>query len=64
MLLQVSIHSKIPGNEKADAVAKDIAYKGGLETDDWSSLTHIKADLQKIRSAELLIWHQSKSQER
>ena len=57
-------HSEIPGNEKADAAAKDIAHKGGRETDHWSSLTHIKSELQKARSAELLAWHQSKGQER
>ena len=64
ILRWVPSHSKIPGNEKADAIAKDAAYKGRRETDHWSSLTHIKAELQRIRSAELLMWHQSKSQER
>ena len=64
VLRWVPSHSKISGNEKADAAAKDVAYKGGRETDHWSSLTHIKAELQKTRSAELLMWHQSKSQER
>ena len=43
-------HSEIPGNEKADAAAKDIAQKGGKETDHWSSLTYINAELQKARS--------------
>ena len=56
-------HSDIPGNEKAYAAAKDIAQKGGKETDRWSSLTYINAELQKARSAELLAWHQPKSQE-
>ena len=64
VLRWVPSHSKILGNEKADAVAKDVAHKGGRETDHWSSLTHIKAELQKVGSAELLTWHQSKSQER
>ncbi len=57
-------HSEIPGIEKADAAAKDVAHKGGKETDHWSSPTYIKAELQKARSAELLAWHQSKGQER
>ena len=57
-------HSEVPGNEKADATAKDVAHKGGKETDHWSSLTYIKAELQKARSAEFRVWHQSKSQER
>ena len=59
----VAGHPEIPGNEKADA-AKDIAQKGGKETDYLSSLTYINAELQKATSAELLAWHQSKSQER
>lgn len=50
--------------KKADAVAKDVAHKGRQETDHWSSLAHIKAELQKARLVELLIWHDSKSQER
>ena len=29
----VPSHSKIPGNEKTDAVAKDVAQKGGRETE-------------------------------
>ena len=57
-------HSKILGNEKADAVAKDVAHKGGRRTEHWSSLTHIKTELQKTRVAELVRWHQAKRQER
>ena len=30
---------EIPGNEKADTTAKDVAYKGGKETDHCSLLT-------------------------
>lgn len=51
-------------NIKADVAAKDVADKGGRETEQWGSLTHINAELQKSRSAELLAWHQFKSQER
>ena len=64
VLRWVPSHSKIPGNEKADASAKDIAHKGGRQTDHSSSLTFIKTELQRTRSAELLLWNQSKSQER
>lgn len=63
VLRWVLSHSKITDNEKADAVVKEVAYKGGRETDLWSSLTHIKAEPQKTRSAELLICHQSKKEE-
>lgn len=55
-LTKVSSHSKVLGNEKADARAKDVARRGGRATDYWSSLTHIKSEL---RDAELLRWHQS-----
>ncbi len=64
VLRWVPSHSKILGNEKADGVAKDVAHKGGRRTDHWSSLTHIKTELQKTRAAKLLRWHQAKSQER
>ena len=64
MLRWVPSHSKVPGNEKADAVAKDVTRKGDRKTDHWSSLTYIKIELQKTRAAELLRWHQAKSQER
>lgn len=64
VLRWVPSHSKVLGNEKADAVAKDVARKGGRKTDHWSSLTHIKIELQKTRVAELVQWHQTKSQER
>ncbi len=64
MLRWIPNHSKVPGNEKADAVAKDVTRRGGRKTDHWSSLTHIKIELQKTRAAELLRWHQTKSQER
>lgn len=60
----VPSHLKVPGNEKADAVAKDVARKGGRNTDHWSSLTHIKVEIQKTKVAELVQWHQTKSQER
>ena len=53
----VPSHSKIPRNEKkADADAKKLHAKAGeRETDQWSSLTHTKAELQKAKSAEVLI---------
>lgn len=57
-------HSKLLGNERADMAAKDCAHNGGRQTNHWSSLTYIKSELQKARSAELLAWHQTKSQER
>ena len=57
VLQWVPSYSKILRNEKADAVAKDAAYKGGRGTDQWSSLTLIKTELQKTRAAELLKWH-------
>ena len=41
-----------------------MADTGGREIDQWTSLTHINAELQRSRSAELLAWHQVKSQER
>lgn len=41
-----------------------MAHKGGKEKEYSSSLTLIIAELQKARSAELLAWHDSKSQER
>lgn len=64
VLRWVPCHSKILGNEKTDTDAKDVGHKGGKRTDHWSSLTHIKTELQKTRAAELLRWHQAKSQER
>ena len=60
----VPSHSKVPGNERADTVAKDVARKGGRNIDHWSSLTHIKIAIQKTKLAELVQWHQAKSQER
>ena len=38
-------HSKIPENERANVAAKDVAQKEGIETNHWSSLTYIKAEL-------------------
>ena len=32
-------HSKVPGNKKTDAVAKNVAQKGGENIDNWSLLT-------------------------
>lgn len=60
----VPSHSKVPGNEKADAVAKEVARKGGRKSDHWSSLTHIKIEIQKTKVAELVQWDQSKTQEK
>ena len=45
-------------------MAKDIAHKGGKETDYWNLLINIYKKLQKARSAKLLVWHQYKSQEK
>lgn len=64
VLRWVPSHSKVLGNEKAEEAAKDVAHRGGRETDHWSSLTHIKAELQRTRLAELSAWHELKSQER
>lgn len=63
VLRWVPSHSKIPRNKRADASAKNITHKGGRQTDHSSSLKFIETQLQRTRSAELLLWHQSKSQE-
>lgn len=57
-------HSKMEGNEKADLAAKEAAYRGGRETDCWSSLAHIKMELKRTRSDELSTWHQLKTQKK
>ena len=64
VLQWVPRHSGIPENEKANAVAKNVAHKRGKKTNQWSLLIYIKAELQKARSAKLLTCHQSKSQKR
>ena len=64
ILRWVPSHSKILGNEKADVSAKDTARKRGRQTDHSSSLTFIKTELRKTKLAELVLWHQIKSQER
>lgn len=61
ILRWVLSQSKIPGNKKADASAKDIAHKRGRQTDYPSSLTFIKTELRKTKLAELVLWHQIKS---
>lgn len=60
----VSSHSKVEGNERADSAAKSIAYRGGKETDCWSSLAHVKIELKRTRLAELSAWRQLQIQER
>lgn len=57
-------HLDIEGNERADSAAKSAAHRGGKETDCWSSLAHVKAELKKTRSADLSTWSQLKTQER
>ena len=57
-------HSKVEGNERANCAAKRAAERGGIETDCWSSLTHVKTELKRTRWAELSAWHQKKAQER
>ena len=37
----VPSHSRIPDNEKADAVIEDVVHKRGREINYWSSLIHI-----------------------
>ena len=57
-------HYKVEGNERTDLATKRAAERGGLETDCWSSLTHIKTELKRTKLAELSAWHQVKTQER
>lgn len=45
VLQWISDYSEIPGNEKANTVAKNVTYKGEREIDCWSSLIYIKAKL-------------------
>lgn len=53
-------HSRVGGDERADSAAKDAPYRGGKETDFWSPLTHVKAELKRTRLAELSSWRISK----
>lgn len=64
VLCWVSSNSKVLKNEKANATAKDMAYKKTKEIDHRDLLTYIKAQLQKARSAKFRALHLSKSQER
>ena len=45
VLRWVSGHLEIPGNEKANVVAKYFRHKGRKKTNHWSSLIYIKAEL-------------------
>lgn len=44
---------------KGTGKGKDVARRGGRATDYWSSLRHIKSELQRSRDAEPLRRHQS-----
>lgn len=55
-------HSRVGGDERADSAAKDAPYRGGKETDFWSPLTHVKAELKRTRLAELSSWQNIKMQ--
>lgn len=48
-------HSEVLGNEKADAIIKNVAYKREKVTNHLSLLIYIKAELQKAKSAKLLV---------
>ena len=43
-------HAKknVGGNERADSAAKDAAKNGGRKIYGWSSLTHVKPELNHI----------------
>ena len=57
-------HSKIEENERADLAAKEVAYRGGKETECWSSLAHVRTELKRTTLDELSTWHLLKTQER
>lgn len=51
-------HSMVKGNERADSATNKAADRRVIETDCWSSLTHVKTYLNRSRLAEISSWHQ------
>lgn len=57
-------HVGLIGHDKADNSAKNKTRKGGKLAEHWSSLFHIKKELDESKSQELTRWHEVKTQER
>lgn len=60
----IPCHVGFVGHDKADNRAKNKTPKGGKLAEHWSSLFHIKKELEESKSQELTRWNEVKTQER